>query len=193
MPRPAPLPRPVRRRLLVASIGAPLAVVVPACARTPAPLEGIAVDVADGDSFVFRGGDGQRVRIRLSGIDAPERDQPWADRSRRHLRDLLDDARLRLEPVKRDPYDRLVARVTVRRGETGDDDVALAQLRAGLAWHFTRYRDDQSAADFALYARAERDARAARIGLWRDGSPEPPWAFRQRMRRREAAPAGSGS
>lgn len=185
MPRPAALPTP-RRRLLVTLAALAPAALVPACARPAAALEGVAIEVHDGDSFAFRGPDGARVRVRLSGIDAPELDQPFADRARRNLRELLRDARVRLEPVKRDAFDRIVARVTARRGDAPDEDVALAQLRAGLAWHFTRYREDQSVADFALYARAERDARAARLGLWQDAAAEPPWAFRQRMRRREA-------
>jgi len=184
MLRPDSMPPP-RRRVLVALVGVVPVILLPACARPASSLEGISLEVHDGDSFAFRSADGARMRVRLSGIDAPEHDQPYAERSRRSLRELLRDARVRLEPVKRDVYDRLVARASTRRGDAPESDVALAQLRAGLAWHFTRYRDDQSAADFALYARAEQQARAARIGLWEDAVPEPPWAFRQRMRRRE--------
>lgn len=184
MPRPVPMPPP--RRCLLVALGAVVpATLLPACARPAPSLEGIALEVHDGDSFVFRAADGARIRVRLSGVDAPEHDQPHAERARRGLRELLRDARIRLEPVKRDPFDRLVARASARRGDAPESDVALAQLRAGLAWHFTRYRDDQSATDFALYARAEQQARAARIGLWEDAAPEPPWAFRHRMRRRE--------
>ena len=188
---------PPRRRLLVAFGAAVPATQLPACARPAPSLEGVALEVHDGDSFVFRAADGARIRVRLSGIDAPEHDQPHGERARRGLRELLRDARIRLEPVKRDPYDRLVARASTRRGDTPESDVALAQLRAGLAWHFTRYRADQSATEFALYARAEQQARAARIGLWEDTAPEPPWAFRQRMRRRETdrapGPAAPGA
>ena len=155
------------------------------------PVEGVALDVQDGDSFVFRGDDGVRRRIRVSGIDAPEKHQPFADASRRALGAMLRDARVRIEPVKLDAYGRTVARVVVPGDADGERDLGLAMIEAGLAWHFVRYRADQAPADRTRYAQAERDARAARAGLWRDDAPEAPWDFRTRTRRREAAPAAA--
>lgn len=160
--------------------------------EAPAAIEGGALDVQDGDSFLLRADDGRRVRVRVSGIDAPERAQPYADVSRRHLGDLLRGRRVRLEPVKQDVFDRTVARVIVLDGEPPGQDAGLAQIEAGLAWHFARYRADQSAEDARDYARAEREARARGAGLWHDAAPEPPWDFRARMRRQEATrPEGS--
>jgi endonuclease YncB( thermonuclease family) len=151
-----------------------------------AAIEGRAIDVHDGDSFVLRADDGRRLRIRVSGIDAPERAQPYADVSRRHLGELLRGRRIRLEPVKQDAFDRTVARVLVVDGEPPGRDAGLAQIEAGLAWHFTRYTPDQSREDVRRYASAERDARDRGVGLWRDDSPEAPWDFRTRTRRSEA-------
>ena len=76
-------------------------------------VDGISIDVQDGDSFVLRDDLGNRIRVRISGIDAPEKSQPFADRSRQHLRDLMRDVRIRLEPVKVDVFGRTVARVWV--------------------------------------------------------------------------------
>ena len=146
------------------------------------PQEGVSIAVHDGDSFVLRTDDGQRVQIRISGIDAPEKSQPFADVSRQHLAQALRDRRLRIEPVKRDPYDRLVAKVLVDQGDTGLADVGLAQIEAGLAWHFRRYASDQPAGDRARYAQAERDARQAGSGLWQDPAPVAPWDFRAQAR-----------
>jgi endonuclease YncB( thermonuclease family) len=154
-------------------------------------VEGVPLDVQDGDSLVFRGADGTRTRVRVAGIDAPEKTQPYAEASRRHLRALLRDQRIRIDPIKRDPYGRTVARVWILDPEQGPRDAALAQVEAGLAWHFTRYRADQTPAEFARYARAEQTARRVRAGLWRDDSPEAPWDFRARGRRDRAARAPS--
>ena len=158
--------------------------------EVPSPFEGTALDVQDGDSFLLRADDGRRVRVRINGIDAPEKHQPHADASRRHLGGLLRGRRIRLEPVKQDVFDRTVARVVVVDGDPPERDAGLAQLETGLAWHFTRYRADQSPDAFLRYGQAERDARARGLGLWRDAAPEPPWDFRARMRRDESAPTG---
>ena len=77
-------------------------------------------------------------------------------------------------PEKIDRHGRTVAVVRLQDGT----DVCLAQVQAGLAWHFKRYENEQSAEDGAAYAAAELIARAARHGLWRDDSPTPPWEFR---------------
>ncbi len=169
----------------------------PAAARgTPAGIEGTALDVQDGDSFLLRTDDGRRLRVRVNGIDAPERQQPYADVSRRHLGEMLRGRRIRLEPVKLDVFERTVARVVILDGGPGtagtpERDAALAQIEAGLAWHFKRYRTDQTAEAFERYAQAERDARARGLGLWRDPTPEPPWDFRARARRQDAPQAES--
>lgn len=154
----------------------------------PEPIEGQALDVHDGDSFTMRADDGRRLRIRVSGIDAPEQQQPWSEASRRHLGELLRGRRIRIDPVKQDVFDRTVAKVWVLDDDVPPRDAALSLLEAGLAWHFVRYQADQPPADVPRYAQAERVARARRAGLWQDRAPEAPWDFRGRMRRNETAP-----
>jgi endonuclease YncB( thermonuclease family) len=184
--------RPARRPALLTllALGGLLGTGAPACARSGAGrlVEGTVLDVHDGDSFVLRTGDGRRLRVRVAGIDAPEHHQPWAESSRRQLGELLRGHRVQVEPLKTDVYERTVARVRVPTEDGEPADVALVLLESGLAWHFVRYRSDQSAAEYLRYARAERAARGKRVGLWQDPTPEPPWAFRSRMRRHEAAP-----
>ena len=187
---------PARRSLLASALVALCATfggrAGPAGAATPRTLppsvEGIALDVHDGDSFTFRGEDGRRLRIRVSGIDAPEHHQPYADQSRRHLGEMLRGRRLRIDPIKQDVFDRTVAKVWVLDADLPPADAALSLVEAGLAWHFVRYRADQPPADVPRYAQAERAARARRAGLWQDAEPEAPWDFRARMRRNEAMP-----
>jgi endonuclease YncB( thermonuclease family) len=160
-------------------------------AKPPAPpvVDGTSIDVQDGDSFVLRDDLGNRIRVRISGIDAPEKSQPFADRSRQHLRELMRDVRIRLEPVKVDVFGRTVARVWIlsEDGKAGKD-AGLAQIETGMAWHFKRYRSDQHDQDAARYAKAEREARSEELGLWRDPRPEPPWDFRARSKRDPGEP-----
>ena len=72
-----------------------------------------------------------------------------------------------------DRYGRFVSRVSV-----GGEDLSLALVAAGLAWHYVRYSDD------AALARAEADARRKKIGLWAQSVPVAPWEFRRQSRRR---------
>lgn len=168
--------------LLLAGALAPLAAAradAPARVRAETVLEGESIAVQDGDSFILRTGDGRKLRIRIEGIDAPEKGQPFADVSRRHLAGLLRARSLRLEVRKIDRYGRRVARV-----HDGDTDVALAQLQAGLAWFYRRYQSEQEPTARRAYARAEARAREAGAGLWRDAAPLPPWEQRRRKRER---------
>ena len=132
------------------------------------------VSIQDGDSFIARARDGELLRIRIAGIDAPEKGQPYADVARQHLHDLIDGQTLRIEPIKDDPYGRKVANVYV-----DERDVGLAQIEAGLAWHFKRFAADQSAQQRRAYARAEQRARDERIGMWREANLVEPWRYRR--------------
>lgn len=169
-----------------------LAALAVGCSHRDAPdaVRAKALEVHDGDSLRVHTEDGRRLRIRVSGIDAPERSQPFADVSRRHLGDMVRDRWLRIEPLKTDVFGRTVARVVALESPTGERDVGLAQIEAGLAWHFARYASEQPAGEARRYARAERDARGRRIGLWSDTAPEAPWAFRDRLRRTEEPEKG---
>jgi endonuclease YncB( thermonuclease family) len=160
---------------------------VPAHAPTPRndPVErhaeflsGLVVHVLDGDSIVFREEIGEKVTtIRLAGIDAPERTQPFFKVSRRNLQELVLGQQVVVSPLKTDQYGRTVA--GVRRGET---DVSLEMLRRGLAWHFKRYENEQPEAEGRLYAEAEAAARRENAGLWADANATPPWEYRDQRR-----------
>jgi len=165
-PRSAPSPEPAR---------VPESAPAPRSADARVVARSISVD--DGDSFVARRADGTKIRVRLAGIDAPEKSQPWANVARQKLRALLAERELVITPLKTDRWGRLVALV-----QAGGEDPALLMLEAGLAWHFTRYDRDLPAALRDRYARAEAEARSAPLGLWQASEPEPPWEFRRRQR-----------
>lgn len=140
-------------------------------------VQGELVAVADGDSFTLRAADGRNWQVRIAAIDAPERRQPWSDVARQRLRQRLQGREVRVQAGKFDPYGRIVGNVFVT-----DEDVGLAQVSDGLAWHFRRYEREQEPAARVRYSGAEASARQSRRGLWRDPDPLPPWVFRSRLR-----------
>jgi len=156
-----------------------------------AVLEARSVRVQDGDSFIARTENGDFLTIRLSGVDAPERNQPFADHSRESLRFLLEHRRLQIRIAKYDAYDRAVAQV-FSLGDGAPVDVGLVQLENGLAWFFRRYREDLPPQSRDPYALAEQAARAARRGLWQLDRAEPPWEFRQGQQRQQPGSRGAG-
>ncbi|NNM20881.1 MAG: nuclease [Gammaproteobacteria bacterium] len=126
--------------------------------------------VYDGDSFLVKRGRNE-IEIRLYGIDAPEKAQPWSAEARKALDKLIGGRMLRIDPVETDRYDRIVARVY-----RADDDlyVNAEMIRQGHAWVYRRYTDERK-----LLA-SEKLARRDDAGLW--GLPgqqrQAPWDWR---------------
>lgn len=140
-------------------------------------LQGQVIAVADGDTVTVLDADRQRHKIRLAGIDAPESRQAYGQRARFSLRDLLDGRQVQVSYDKTDRYGRLVGKI-----ELEGRDINLEQLRRGLAWHYKKYEAEQSPEDRQLYAQAQEQAQAARLGLWRDPGAQAPWDYRQQKR-----------
>jgi micrococcal nuclease len=137
------------------------------------------VTVGDGDSVVVLMA-GERVRLRLAEIDAPERGQPWSARAREALRDRVLDQRVRVDVIDVDRYGRSIAHIWL-----GSRHINRELVREGHAWVYTRYLvDDTLVAD-------EAHARAHRLGLWSMPNPVEPWRWRRdnrTSRRGEANP-----
>lgn len=137
-------------------------------------ITGRVVGIADGDTIAVLDAQLVQHRIRLAGIDAPEKSQPFGNRSRESLSDLAYNKTVMVETDKRDIYGREVGKVLVN-----GRDVNLIQVERGMVWHYKAYEREQSADDRKLYDAAEISARAARKGLWRDSDPTPPWDYRK--------------
>jgi len=140
-------------------------------------LHGRVVGVSDGDSITVLSNGRQNHKIRLAGIDAPERGQPWASRSRQRLAALVFGREVDVETGKVDRYGRTLGKVLVDGRDAG-----LVLLRAGLAWHYKAYQHEQVGEDRWRYALAEHEARAYAEGLWGDPAPVPPWEYRKARR-----------
>lgn len=115
-------------------------------------------------------------KIRLSGIDAPEKNQAFGQRSKESLSDLVFAKTVDVETDKVDRYGRRVGKIWVN-----GIDANLEQIKRGMAWHYKQYAREQSKEDQREYAEAEDEAREAKRGLWKDVEPVAPWEFRRRQ------------
>lgn len=138
-------------------------------------IQGRVVGISDGDTITLLDTQLTQHRIRLAGIDAPERRQAFGNVSKQNLVRMVLRKNVTVDYDKRDRHGRIVGKVLLE-----GDDVCVRQIEDGLAWHFKRYENEQSVVDRNAYARAESMARATNVGLWRDPSPVPPWEFRSR-------------
>lgn len=144
-------------------------------------LVGEVVGLADGDTVTVLDAQKTQHKIRLAGIDAPEKGMPWGQKSKEALSDRVYRRTVTVEWHKQDRYGRLVGKILVE-----SQDANLAQVADGMAWHYKDYAQEQTPDDRPRYAQAELDARNARRGLWADPDPIPPWAWRKMKREARA-------
>lgn len=144
-----------------------------------AQWSGRVVGVSDGDTIKVLDDARQQHTIRLMGIDAPEKAQAFGQRSKQSLSERVSGQQVQVQGAKRDKYGRTVGKVLAQDGT----DICLEQIARGLAWHYKKYADEQSAQDRLRYAEAENMARESGAGLWRDEAPVPPWVWRHSKNR----------
>lgn len=128
------------------------------------------LSISDGDTVRVRVAGYQETRLRLQGVDAPERDQPFGRAASRCLDDVLRGGTLTVEVHELDKYDRLVGSLYVA-GERVDVQL----VERGCAWWYRRY----APFDVELMS-AQRRAKDARVGLWADPYPIEPERWRHR-------------
>lgn len=143
-------------------VGWLLLLAVAACSDS---FVGRVVGVTDGDTIsVLRGG--RAVKVRLEAIDAPEKGQDFSNVARRYLSSMVFEKDVRVVVSGRDRYGRLLGRVFV-----DGEDVSLAMVSVGLAWHYKQFSSEEK------LAVAEQEARSAMLGLWSQPAT-PPWEWR---------------
>ena len=131
-------------------------------------IEGKVIAIIDGDTYDILIEGNKTLRIRMEGIDAPERGMPYYQVSKKYLGDLCFSKIIQLEQNDEDSRGRKIAFAYLGDGR----ELSHEMVRAGLAWHFKKYNSDQDLADL------EKEAREANRGLWKDDSPMPPWVNR---------------
>ena len=132
-------------------------------------LQARASNISDGDSLWVRTSKGERLKIRISQIDAPEICQAWGQESKRALAQRLEGKQLQIELLRKDMYGRSLARIRV-----GGEDVGAWMVRSGHAWAYSlgKYQN-------AVYYKQEEAAKAAKLGLWSLPAPVQPRVFRR--------------
>ena len=143
-----------------------------------ADFTGKVVRIADGDTVTVLDVSKVQHKVRLTGIDAPEKKQPFGNRSKQSLSDMVFSKTVTVKTDKRDRYGRELGKVLIN-----GMDVNREQIQRGMAWHYKAYQRDQFASDRQAYADAEIKAKDQRRGLWLDLDPLPPWEWRKLSRR----------
>ncbi len=155
-----------------------LFIIIPSFANT---ITGKIVKVVDGDTVHILLGDRTKEKIRLAGIDAPERKQAFGNKSKKYLSGLVAAETVIIEFDKRDRYGRIVGKI-IFNGQ----DINLGLVQSGLAWHYKKYKREQSLDDQIAYAVAENNARKQKRGLWQDPHVVAPWKWRKNKKNRRS-------
>lgn len=134
-------------------------------------FSGKVVKVSDGDTISVMH-QGRAQKVRLQGIDAPEKRQAFGSRAKKCTSDLVFGRVVTVQVVDVDRYGRIVGEVILPDGRSLNREL----VKAGLAWWYRKYSKDRS------LGQLEEEARSARRGLWMDPNPVPPWEFRRKQK-----------
>lgn len=146
-----------------------------------ADFEGRVVGVIDGDTIEVLFGTPEAdsglqpprpVKVRLVDIDCPEKGQPFGLKAKQTTAALCFGQTVRVVSRRRDRFERLLGEVVLPDGRILNEEL----IRLGYAWWFERYSKKQSLKEL------ESAARVAKLGLWLDVAPIPPWDWRKKSR-----------
>src|SRR5437667_11457485 len=142
---------------------------------TFADFSGRVVGISDGDTIKVMH-NGKAEKIRLYGIDCPEKGQAFGQRAKQFTSAMVFGKTVTIQEHGQDMYGRTVGDVILLDGRVLNREL----VAAGFAWWYRRYTTHDS-----TLARLEEDARAKKRGLWADPSPVPPWCYRKRQKGRD--------
>ena len=137
-------------------------------------IVGQVIKVTDGDTITVLDANNEQYKVRLSGIDAPEKKQAFGNVSKQSLADMVAGRVVTVGYNKRDRYGRVVGKVMLNA-----IDVNLEQVKRGLAWHYKKYEREQDVEERSIYAQEEYLAQRGILGLWVDKNAIAPWDFRK--------------
>lgn len=140
-------------------------------------LSGRVVSVADGDTVTVLDANNVQHKIRLAGIDAPERGQPYSNVAKRALSDWVFNKDVCVDWFKKDRYRRKIGTIYV-----DEYNINYSMVVFGLAWHYKQFQKEQTNIDRVSFSDAEAKARSGVIGLWKEPNPVPPWEWRKNKR-----------
>jgi endonuclease YncB( thermonuclease family) len=135
-------------------------------------LKGMVIAVHDGDTLTLKVLDAEK-KIRLTGIDAPELNQPFGIDSRNALRKAVLNREVKVEISKIDRFGRTLGLVNL-----DGQDINYLQVRTGMAWVYQDYLKELSNEIRATYLFAEAKSKHEGLGLWKSHEPLEPWIWR---------------
>jgi len=139
-------------------------------------IQGKVIGIFDGDTYNILTIDNQTIKVRMEGIDAPEREMPFHKASQKYLSQLIYKKDIKLDKTGEDQYGRTLGFTYLLDGT----DINLQMLKEGMVWHYKKYNSNR------LYSDAEKEARSFKKGLWTDKNPIAPWEFRNSQRNKRS-------
>ncbi len=136
-------------------------------------LTGTVIKVIDGDTITVLDSSKQQHKIRLAGIDAPEKRQPYGKAAKKELSRLIYNKQVCINWHKIGKHRRKIGTVLLNL-----NDINLIMVKTGYAWHYKKYQDEQTVEERTAFNTAEINARSSIIGLWQEPNPAPPWEWR---------------
>ena len=135
---------------------------------------GLVVAISDGDTITLLTEDKRQIKIRLVGLDTPEKKQAFGTKARDHLASRIFKQDVEVDLRKKDQYGRHLGVIYL-----GGVDINQSMIQDGYAWFYKHYAKEQPKEESLRYAKSEADARSKQRGLWADPNPVPPWEFRK--------------
>lgn len=132
---------------------------------------GDVVKIIDGDTYDIQI-DGKQTRIRMYGIDAPEKGMDFYKVSKNYLGALCKGNQIKIQRIDKDRYGRIIAKSYLPDGK----ELGAEMIKAGLAWHFKRYSKDEDLSSLELSSRTHK------YGIWSMDHPTPPWEYRKKKK-----------
>lgn len=129
-------------------------------------FSGKVIKISDGDTITILQ-DKEQTKVRLYGIDAPEKKQDYGQRSKQFLASLIAGQVVEVEPKGKDRYKRTLG-IIYYKGQ----DINAQMVLNGYAWAYVKYS--------RIYVDQEKLARENKRGLWQSSNPTPPWVWRKR-------------
>ena len=129
-------------------------------------LSGKVISTHDGDTITILQNK-EQTKVRLYGIDAPEKKQDYGQKSKQFLASLIAGQMVEVEPKGKDKYKRTLGTIYYK-----GQDINAQMVLNGYAWAYIKCSK--------IYVDHERLARENKLGLWQSSNPTPPWEWRKR-------------
>ena len=129
-------------------------------------ISGQVVKISDGDTITILTQERQQVKVRLYGIDAPEKKQPYGQKSKQFLSNLIAGRSVEIQEKGKDRYKRVLGIVYL-----DGQDINEQMVLNGYAWAYRKFSKK--------YTAQESKAKSQKLGLWQSSDPIPPWEWRK--------------